>query len=74
MYIERFWKNTNQIFTILGSGAKQNGEEGIREKQRTYTLYTSCLDDLIFPTNYSGFFFFLRKHNSLQNYLQKVNN
>ena len=34
MYIERFWKNINQIFnTILGSGAKQNGEEGIREKQ-----------------------------------------
>lgn len=51
MYIERFWKNINQIFnTILGSGAKQNEEEGIREKQRTYTLYTSCLDDLIFLT------------------------
>ena len=51
MYIERFWKNINQSFnTILGSGAKQNEEEGIREKQRTYTLYTSCLDDLIFLT------------------------
>ena len=51
MHIERFWKNTNQIFNTDYSGEwrkKQNGEEGIRKKRRTFTLYTLYPNDFIF--------------------------
>lgn len=42
--------------TILGNGEKQNGEEGIRKKRRTFTLYTLYPNNLIFLIIIQWFF------------------